>query len=210
MRLGPKVTMGVMALLLSGCEMNLRRAKTPPAPQPTTAAAEEPPPAPAPSEPLSIPQTQVKLPRPQPIDPEALATPPSPPSEPSATHTPRKAKRTGPQPAAAPPVKSDPVETAETPAPATAETPRPSIEPVLPEEKRRQLQEDVASRLRDVDQKLTRLAALRLSQSDQASVERIRQFAKLSQDALYRGDLQMANSLAERALIAAQELLRDR
>ncbi len=209
MRLGPKVTMGVMALLLSGCEMNPRRAKTPPAPQPTTAAAEQPPPAPATSEPLSIPQTQVKLPRPQPIDPEALATPPSPPSEPSATHTPRKAKRTGPQPAAAPPAKSDPVETAETPPPA-AEAPRPSIEPVLPEEKRRQLQEDVASRLREVDQGLTRLAALRLSQSDKASVERIRQWGKLSQQALYRGDLQQASALADRALFLAQELLRDR
>lgn len=209
MRLGPKVTMGVMALLLSGCEMNLRRAKTPPAPQPTTAAAEEPPPAPATSEPLSIPQTQVKLPRPQPIDPEALATPPSPPSELSATHTPRKAKRTGPQPAAAPPAKSDPVETAETPPPAV-EAPRPSIEPVLPEEKRRQLQEDVASRLRDVGQGLTRLEALRLSQSDKASVERIRQWGKLSQQALYRGDLQQASALADRALFLAQELLRDR
>lgn len=209
MRLGPKVTMGVMALLLSGCEMNLRRAKTPPAPQPTTAAAEEPPPAPAPSEPLSIPQTQVKLPRPQPIDPEALATPPSPPSEPSATHTSRRAKRTGPQPPAAPPAKPEAVETAETPPP-TAETPRPRIEPVLPEDKRRQLQEDVASRLRDVEQKLTRLAALRLSETEKTSVERIRSFAKLSQDALYQGDLQQASALADRAQILAQELLRDR
>ncbi len=209
MRLGPKVTMGVMALLLSGCEMNLRRAKTPPAPQPST-AAEEPPPAPAPSDPLSIPQTQVKLPRPQPIDPEALATPPSPPSETSATRPFHKVKKTGPQPATAPPsAKPEPVDTAETPPPA-AETPRPSIEPVLPADQLRHLQEDVASRLRDVDQKLARLAALRLSESEKASAERIRQFAKLSQDALYRGDLQQANSLAERALVGAQELLRDR
>lgn len=209
MRLCPKVTMGVMALLLSGCEMKMGRAKTPPAPQPTVAQA-EPPPAPGPSEPLSIPQTQVKLPRPQPIDPEALATPPSPPSEPSATRPARRAKRTGPQPAAAPPAKPEqPVETAETPPPAT-EPPRPRIEPVLPEDQRKQLQEDVASRLRDVEQKLARLALLRLPEPEKASVERIRSFAKLSQAALYRGDLQQANSLSERALIAAQELLRDR
>ena len=208
MRLGLKVTMAVMALLLSGCEMKLRRAKTPPAPQPTI-AKEEPPPAPEPSEPLSIPQTQVKLPRPQPIDPQALATPPTPPSETAALHPARHAKKTGPQPAAASPAKPEPVETTETPPP-TAEPPRPSIEPVLPADRRRQLQEDVASRLREVDQKLTRLAALRLSDPEKASVERIRSFAKLSQDALYRGDLQQASSLAERALLAAQELLRDR
>src|ERR1043166_2897437 len=81
MRLASKILAGILALALSACDMKLVRTKTPPPPQPAEAKA-EPPPDPAANEPLSIPQTQVRLPRPQPIDPEALATPPvSAPSE---------------------------------------------------------------------------------------------------------------------------------
>ena len=56
--------------------MRLGRAKTPATPQPTAVKIEHPAPEPQSSEPLSIPQTQVELPRPQAIDPQALATPP--------------------------------------------------------------------------------------------------------------------------------------
>ena len=66
----------ILALLLAGCEMRLGHAKTPAMPQPTAAKIEHPAPEPESSEPLSIPQTQVELPQPQAIDPEALATPP--------------------------------------------------------------------------------------------------------------------------------------
>jgi hypothetical protein len=209
MRLGAKVTMGVLALLLSACDLKLRQAKTPPAPQPTAAQA-QPPPAPAPSEPLSIPQTQVKLPRPQPIDPEALATPPASPTRaPSAARQSQHAGRhVGPTPAAAGPAKPETVETAEAP-PAT-EPARPRIEPVLPGDQRRQLQEDIAAKLRDVDQKIGRIAALKLPDSEKSSAETLRKFAGLSHQALERGDLQQAGALADRALLLTQELLRDR
>jgi hypothetical protein len=208
MRLASQMLVGILALALSACDMKLMRAKTPPPPQPTAAKA-EPPPEPAASEPLSIPQTQVRLPRPQPIDPDALATPPvSAPSEPSAPRPSHRAtKRPAPSPPAAASAKPEPVEAAEAP-PATTEPARPRIEPVLPAEQRRQLTEDISSRLHDVDQKLSRISAQKLTDAQKDSVERIRSFANLSHQALERGDTQQASALADRALLLAQELVR--
>jgi hypothetical protein len=209
MRLASKILVGILALALSACDMKLTRAKTPPPPQPTAAKVESPP-EPAASEPLSIPQTQVRLPHPQPIDPEALATPPvSAPSEPSAPRPSRHAtKRPAPSPPAAAPAKPEPpVETAEAP-PAATEPARPRIEPVLPAEQRRQLTEDISSRLHEVDQKLSRISAQKLTEAQKDSVERIRSFANLSHQALERGDTQQAGALADRALLLAQELVR--
>jgi protein TonB len=212
MRQVSKAAIGLLALLLSACEMKLPHARTPPPPQPTTAKA-EPEPVAAPSEPLSIPQTQVRLPNPQPIDPEALAAPPV--NVPADTPAPRRThagpKRSGPQP---PPVtspgKPESAETAEAPPPAPTESPRPPIGPVLPDEERRRLNEDIASRLKEVEQRLTRIAGLRLSDPQKSSVQTIRSFVDLSHKALEQGDIQKANDLAEKALILAQELDRAR
>jgi hypothetical protein len=208
MRLSSKILVRILALALSACDMKLTRAKTPPPPQPTEAKADPPPSEPAPNEPLSIPQTQVRLPRPQPIDPEALATPPvSTPSE--APRPPRHAaRRPAPQPPVTAPAKPEPsVETAEAPPPAT-EPARPRIEPVLPAEQRRQLTEDVASRLHEVDQILTRVSARKLNDGQKDAVERIRNFENLSHQASDRGDTQQASALADRALLLARELVR--
>lgn len=208
MRLASKILVSILALALSACDMKLVRAKTPPPPQPAEAKVEPPPSDPAPNEPLSIPQTQVRLPRPQPIDPEALATPPvSAPSE--APRPPRHvAKRPAPQPPATAPVKPEPpVETAEAPPPAT-EPARPRIEPVLPAEQRRQLTEDIASRLHEVDQILNRVSVRKLTDAQKDSVDRIHNFENLSHQALDRGDTQQASALADRALLLARELVR--
>ena len=208
MRLASKILVGVLALALSACDMKLTRTRTPPPPQPAEAKAEPPPADPAPNEPLSIPQTQVRLPRPQPIDPEALATPPvSAPSE--APRPPRHAaRRPAPQPPATAPAKPEPpVETAEAPPPAT-EPARPRIEPVLPAEQRRQLTEDIASRLHEVDRILSQISARKLRDAEKDSVERIRNFENLSHQALDRGDTQQASALADRALLLARELVR--
>ena len=209
MRLFSKILTGVLAFSLTSCEMKLARTKTPPPPQPTVANT-EPPPDPAASEPLSIPQTQVQLPRPQPIDPAALATPPvNVPAELSAPRPSHRASRR-PQPVAPPPTsKPEPVETAEAP-PVTAEPARPRIEPVLPAERRRQLTEDISSRLHDVDQKLGQISARKLTDEEKESADRIRSFAKQSHEALDRGDTQQASALADRALLLAQELVRAR
>src|SRR5438105_7802901 len=118
MRLISKVLIGVLAISLSACEMRLKHAQTPPPPQPAAASKPAPPAEPVSSEPLSIPQTQVRLPHPQPIDPEALAVPPVNPRT-DAHHAAQKAGRR-PSPTAGPatsPTKPDAVETAEGPVP---------------------------------------------------------------------------------------------
>jgi hypothetical protein len=209
MSLASKILVGILALALSACDMKLTHAKTPPPPQPTAATAESPPEQAA-SEPLSIPQTQVRLPRPQPIDPEALAMPPvSTPTEPSAPRPSRHAtKRPSPSPPAAAQAKPEPpVETAEAP-PVATEPARPRIEPVLPAEQRRQLTEAISSRLHEVDQILNRIPVQKLSDAQKDSVERIRRFANLSHEALEKGDMQQAGALADRALVLAQGLVR--
>ena len=201
----PKIAIGVLALSLCGCDMRLMHARTPPPPQPSVVQA-APPPSPPPSEPLSIPQTQVSLPPAQPIDPEALATPPiNVPSGPASAHPAHQAtKRPAPSPPSAATAKPEPVESAEAP---PVDPPRAPIEPVLPAERRRQLTEDIAGRLRDVDQLVVKISALRLSDAEKDNADRIRSFAALSQKALEKGDIQQANGLVKRALLMAQELL---
>lgn len=205
-----QITIGLLALVLSACEMKLPHAKTAAPPQPTSAQA-EPPPESAPAGPLSSPQTQVRLPSPQPIDPDAVVTPPvNVPAEPTQNHQlHRGGKRQGPQPAsAASPGKPETVEPAEAP-PAT-ETQRPPIGPVLSDEERRRLTEDIYARLKDVDQMLGRIAALRLSDAEKSSQERIRSFQKLSREAVEHGEIQQASALVDRAVLLAQEVLRGR
>ena len=203
-------TIVLLGLVLSACEMKTPRAKTPPPPQPDSAKA-EPAPESAPAEPLSIPQTQVRLPSPQPIDPEALATPPVyvPAEQTQTSKSHRGSKRQGPQPASAPsPGKPETVETADVP-PAT-ETPRPPIGPVLSDEERRRMTDDINARLKNVDQMLGRISALHPTEAEKASVERILSFQKLSREAVERGEIQPASALADRAVLLAQEVLHGR
>ncbi len=204
-------TIVVLALVLSACEMKTPRAKTPSPPQPDSAKA-EPAPESAPTEPLSIPQTQVRLPSPQPIDPQALATPPvyvpADASQTSKTHHGGN-KRQGPQPAsAATPGKPETVEAADA-APAT-ETQRRPIGPVLSDEERRRMNEDIYARLKNVDQMLGKISALHPTEEEKASVERIVSFQKLSREAVERGEIQQASALADRAVLLAQEVLHGR
>jgi hypothetical protein len=201
-------TIVLLALVLSACEMKTTRAKTPSPPQPDSAKTESAAPESAPAEPLSSPQTQVRLPSPQPIDPDALATPPVyVPADASQTNKARHSgKKQGPQPAsAASPGKPETVEAADAP-PAT-ETSRPPIGPVLSDEERRRMTEDISSRLQEVEKMLGRIHP---TDAEKASVEKIRSFQKLSHDALERGEIQQANALADRAVLLAQEVLHGR
>jgi hypothetical protein len=200
----------LFVISLCACEMKVKHAQTPPPPQPVPVKA-EPPPDIASNEPLSIPQTQVRLPSPQPINPEAVATPPA--TLPAEAAAARPAHRPGRRPPAAPtsatPVKPEPVETAETPPLAPAvEAQRPRIEPALPAEQRRQLNEEIASRQHKIEQMVAGISARRLSESEKRSVERIKSFLDLSHQALERGDTQQAGALADRASLLAQEMTR--
>jgi hypothetical protein len=209
MGLASKTITVLFAIFLCACEMKVQRAKTPPPPQPVPVKA-EPPPEIASNEPLSIPQTQVHLPIAQPINPEAIATPPATlPAEAAATHP---AHRTGRRPPVTPPsttpVKPEPVEAETSPAAPVVEAPRPRIEPALPAEQRRQLNEDVASRQHKIEQMVAGITARRLSEAEKRSVERIKSFLNLSHQALERGDTQQAGALADRASLLAEEMIR--
>jgi hypothetical protein len=198
-----KTTLGLLVLLLTACELKVKQAKTPAAPQPAVARA-EPPPSPPSNEPLSIPQTQVRLPDPQPIADGAVVVPPTPP-EPAATQ--QKPRRPRPRQATASSSKPEPAETTDTP---PADLPPRRMEPVLPEEQRRQRIEEISNRLHEVDQTLTRVIARGLSESQKHAVERIRNFATRAYQAKDQGDIKTASGLADRALLLAQELDRAR
>jgi hypothetical protein len=200
----------LLALCAAACNMRLPNAKTPPPPQPTAAKA-EPPPSAASNEPLSIPQTQVRLPRPQPIDPEALATPPITLPEPPTQRPVRRAsKQPGTLPVPVNPVKPELPEPTETQSASSEAPTRPRVEPVLPADERRQLIEDIASRLKQVDRMLAGIDPHRLSGAEKTSVAKIHSFSALSRQAMERGETQQASALADRAFLLAQELVRDR
>ena len=172
---------------------------SPPPPQPVAAAA---PPAPPP-EPLSVPQTQVKLPAPQPIDADAL--PPEPPAAPAGTAAP-PARPSRPRPATPkPPAENTAPPANANPTPPAPE-PRPPIQEIVPESDQKRWQEAAQVRKREVRQWLDSIARRRLSRHQQSTVERIRAFLKDSDDAEARGAMREADALAERAQILVQEL----
>jgi hypothetical protein len=197
-----KTLISVLALLFSACELKLNQAKTPPAPLPTVAKAAPPPPAPAPSEPLSIPQTQVRLPEPQPINPDAVVTPPVP-QEPSPAHH----KKSRPGAPAASPAKPETVETADAP-PVVPETPPHRLEPVIPEGQRIQRMEEISARLRDVEQTLKRVQPQNNPQKRLAA--QIQNFVDQAYKAKDQGDIQKASGLVDRAQLLVQDLSRGR
>ena len=194
-----KALLTVLAgILLAGCSLRGKPAKSavpPAAPKPVAAPAPAPPP-PA----LSIPQTRVELPKPQPVDPAALATEPAQPEPPE------------PPPAAAPvrprrgtPAASQPPSQ---PAPPAAATPPPEPretfqEIVAPAESKRLL-EQAAARRREAYQILDQFGR-KLIGAEQNVAATIRDFLRLSEEA-EKHDPRQAVALAERAQILAKEL----
>jgi hypothetical protein len=167
---------------------------TPAAPKPVAAAPAPPPP------PLSIPQTHVELPAPQPLEPAALETETAPPDAqlPAVrppTGTPR---RPGPPPAAAPAV---------TPPPATAEPAEaPRIQEVIPQAELDKLREQAKGRRDEVARIFDQLGKRGLARFPKSVVESIKNFLELSKEAEARNDMRQADALAERAQILARDL----
>ena len=192
----------VAGIVLAGCSLRGKPAKSavvPAAPKPVVAPA---PAAPPPA--LSIPQTRVELPKPQPVDPSALITEPRPPElpEPPPAAAPARPRRTSPaasqpaNPAAAAPAA------AATPPPETRET---FQEIVSPAELKR-LQDQGLARRREANQILDQLGRRQLTGAEQKVAATIRNFLALSEAAEKHNDPRQANSLAERAQILAKEL----
>ena len=187
----------LLSILLAGCELRGKPAKSavpPAAPKPVASAA----PAPAPLPALSIPQTRVELPKPQPVDPAALETEATPPEPPPAVAAPARSRRATPaasQPApASPPAATPPPE------------PRETVQEIVSPAEVKRLQDQAQARRNEVKQILDRLGRRQLTGTQRNVVATIRSFLTLSGEAENHNDMRQADALAERAQILAKEL----
>jgi hypothetical protein len=189
----------LFSILLAGCSLHGKPAKSPvppAAPKPVVA------PAPAPPRPaLSIPQTRVELPKPQPMDPAALDTEPAPPEQPE------------PPPAVSPvrprranPAASQPASQPASPAAAPPPEPRETFQEIVSPAEVKRLQDRALARRREANQILDQLGRRQLTGAEQNVVATIRNFLALSEEAEKHNDSRQADALAERAQILAKEL----
>jgi hypothetical protein len=187
----------LLSIVIAGCSLRAKPAKTavtPAVPKPVVAPA---PPA-APPAPLSIPQTNVELPSPQPVNPAALVTEaPQPVEAPPAA--PPRTRRTGPP-------ASQTVSPALPAANPAVEPPRPAVQEIVPQAETKRLQEQAQGRRREVKQILDQLSRRQLSDPQKDVAATIRSFVTLSEEAEQHNDPRQAVALAERAWILAKEL----
>ncbi len=155
---------------------------------------------------LSIPQTNVRLPAPQPVNPQAVTAPP-PAEEPAESSSPEPPapRRTPPQTAAPAPGPT----TGPKPEP-PAQTPpveeRPRLQPILPADERRKIYEAIETRTREINDRVAQVQKRKPSSEEEAIIGRIRSFMTLSGEAAARGDMVQADALSSRALVLAREL----
>jgi len=202
--------------ILSGCVLSSKQNKTvaatPAAPKPVVNT-----PAPPPPQSLSVPQTQVQLPKPQPLDPAALETEPAPPVgvPPDLTSTPRQnTGRRSPPPSTRdmPPANAPPPSAAPPAQPPPATVPsEPAAQPIreiVSAAELKKSQEQALSKRKDVQQMMEQITRRgRLSPTQQDVVTRINSFLATSEDAEKKGDMKQADALADRAQVLAKDLL---
>jgi len=184
------------AVLLAGCAVKAPKVLlVPPAPAPKAD-----PPA------LIYPQTALELPDPQPVPPEAIPKREPPPqpavSEVSPARTP---PRRTPSPT---PAKREPeAESASPPAdavkPAASRTPLVPVDPALP-------RSDIIQKRLDALRGMHDRLASKTGGNAEMIRSRIEYFVLQAANALARNDLRQADSLASRAEVLAQDLLRVR
>lgn len=174
----------------------------PTAPPPQTAAT-----PPTEEEPISIAQTNVLLPKPQPIQAEALADAPSevprvpvPPSQ-----APKQPRNTAPPRAEPRPSTVAAAPQGPQPPPAAPPT-RVRIRPVESAAERRRLQGEIGARQRQVQDILAKARARQLSDAEKSAADRIQAFLEQTEVALKDQDLRQAEALSNRALLLCQEL----
>jgi len=193
------IPVAALILLLSSCSLRRKpEAKVAP-PPPKPAAAK-----PVRREPLSVPQTAVTLPPPQPVDPAAVHVPAAPPPTPPAPendHPTRPARR--PQSPAAQPV---PATKPETPPPSAIAEERPRLQEIVSPQEQRKIAEAIAARKREIGQVLEQAVSRTLTDHEKNLEERVRSFLQLSDQAAGRGDWRQADALSDRALVLAREL----
>jgi hypothetical protein len=195
----------IFVLLAAGClgtvGCSLRAARTAPVAAP---AVPKPPSTPAPDEPVSVAQTNVYLPKAQPIQAEALAAPP-PELPPAPEPLNQNAKPRGPatpRPEARQPAG---VQAVQGPAPPPT-TSRRRIRPVESAAERRRILTEIGTRQRQVQDILAKAKTRQLSDAEKGAAERIQSFLEQTEAALKDQDLQQAEALSNRALLLCPEL----
>jgi hypothetical protein len=184
-----------LALLMAGCVLSGKPktvAAVPPQPQPAAQPKATPPP-----EALSIPQTQVQLPPPQPVNQEALAVS-TPPEPVEATPAPKPVRRTA--------VGSPPPKPEVAPVAPPAEPERAPIQEIVPPDEKRRYQESADASKREIYQWLEKARAHHLTTEQKKMEKRVQAFVTQSDDAEKRGDMRQADAMAERGLVLAKEL----
>ncbi|MGO9230346.1 MAG: hypothetical protein ACLQKA_14225 [Bryobacteraceae bacterium] len=184
----------VLAASLTGCVLQGKKRAaqaTPAAPAPAAKPS-------TPPRPLSIPQTQVEIPTPQPVSEEALAAGQTAQDAPEPATPPRPVHHNVPPPAANPRPEAPPV--------VTEEPARAPIQEVLSLPERKQLQDSTAERKREIRRLVDLARSRRLNSHELSVVARIEGLVRLSGDAEAKGDLREADGLAQRALVLARDL----
>ena len=200
----------IIVLLAAGCIGTVgcaakaaRTARVPapasPQPQPAvhTLAADEP---------ISVAQTNVVLPKPQPIQAEALAAPPpeTPPAPEPANQTAKPRVPAAAKPEARPQAGA---QTAQGPAPPPNPTAsRPRIRPVESAAEQHRMLTEIGARQRQVQDILAKAKTRQLSDAEKSAAERIQAFLDQTEAALNDKDLQQAEALSNRALLLCPEL----
>jgi hypothetical protein len=204
MKTGYAILIVAAAILLSGCPIQRTpKVTTPPAPQPAPAPA-----APAPAaatQPLSMPQTEVKLAPEQPIDPEALAQEPT---TASPQEAPPPTRPTRPRPRPAPPAATStetPAAPAAPPVVTPPETDRGTVRELLPEAERIRLKNSAEAHRREVTGWLNGSKGRRIDPNN-PTVVRIRSLLAASLEAEGKGDMREASDAADRAVAWLREL----
>jgi hypothetical protein len=198
MRNAPTLVAVLLTVVMAGCVLSGKPKTAVPAVPVAAKPAPAPTPPPAPPA-LSIPQTQVNLPRPQTVDAAALSPDVPPPVEevveaPLPTRPP--ARRTPATQAPVPPL-----------AVPTPEPVAPQIQEIVPAAEAKRLQDQAQARRRDVQQMLDQLQRRPLNTTQQGVVTNIKSLLAASADAEKRTDMKSADALADRAQILARDLI---
>ncbi len=204
----PSILVAVCCLWVLAPSCSIRSARAAPKPVAAPSAPARQPQQPveiAADLPISVPQTQVTLPTPQPVQDEALASakPDAPTTQPAVPPVkPARPAQPKPEPrqstAAPPPMPPQPA-----PAPPAS---RRRIRPVESAAERRRLTAEIATHQKHVQDILAKARSRQLSDAEKSAVERIQAFLEQTEAALKEQDLQQAAALSNRALLLSQDL----
>ena len=201
MRSVAAILAAAIAISLAGCVLRGKqpavKAAVPP-PKPVTETA---PPPPKPK--LSVPQTNVELPPPQPVNLDALAQAPAPEEPPPTTPSPNRPRN---RPSSAAPRTEAPPQVPVVPPPQPPEPERGPIQEIVPAGDMKRFQEETVNRRKEINVRLEQASHRRLNDQERQLVDRVSGFLKQSEAAEARNDWRQAYELAGLGLTLAREL----